>query len=954
MTVLTRPFAARSQWIELVNTPKMTGALFTLDFRLGRLDISGRMIYNQKISRLLHQFLCEDEAAAAGLLELTLPAIRFNAAIFDPMWVHADEIPPGTWACASLQKLTIAFILPQYTNDRMTRCIVRRTYAQYAKASRLACGFVAVSCPQLVTLEIGFLGKAFDLDPEGGLCFLGRLQHLQHLTWRQANGLTQSFPHVYANALGRRPWPYDNGRQWPRPALVQAHKVAIPWFDASGVQELSLPVLRWMSTDPTDEDAKKKWTNLARCRYLYRLDNDVLLAVRLTVQGKGRRGKAGLEWQRLLEAMLTDKTAKEGASWHQLKSMICHAEPYDCDYYPSNHKEKGAFYDAFTRCYAKELQLVLPHCPYDHKDREDFSMHVTLLLTFLERTLDLEAPNMAAPKSRLRELCLTHMAKDDIPRVLCHHHLRLQLTLLELVFFHPQLVALRLFLSGTYLMPNLRHLLLHNAIIEPFPDGWLPDPVIQLVTVRLDGVKIDVIPLKAFLLYIAGSSLENLALYAISTSPDDLFTTPFLTLWQPLCPNLRRIQTDAFREPHVTLTQLATYFPKADRIECINNLSCLMVMLAFSRQLTRLEIAGRFVDKQALPGWVHRFLCSDNAQCLQEAILPGLSYQYLLFDSSSQAFQEVDGLLPRPWACTKLKVLVISVSLPHYFNDRTTRNNQDPVAAGYSRASRLTCGFIVVSCPELQTLDLRFPEEAFDLDPEGGLCFLGRLRQLEHLTLRATGYKRACQARWTSAPRSPWPYDTPFERTLVHKTMSPAYSAHHSERRDLPMPVLRWMSVQPTEQDRECRWTNLARCRQLRQLDRFHGGSKLATLRAKTSHLLSRTIGHRKTQDRWDLQLDEMLKDKKASEACCWDRLRRLDISINTGTPLWSASESFEAEDFARCYRTILEAVLPQVQVGIEWSYNRSDRSQAQGREWLLALENGVSELLENLPALDP
>ncbi|KAF9969559.1 hypothetical protein BGZ73_008048 [Actinomortierella ambigua] len=358
LTLLSHPFCVRAEWLEWMTTPKMMGAMVTIDIRLGRLDISGRTIYDQRISRLLHQFLCED-AAAHGLQELTIPAIRFNAAIFDPMWVHADVIPPGTWACSSLQKLVVAFMLPQHTDDRMTRYIIRRTYAQYAKASRLACGFVVTSCPQLVTLDIGFLGKAFDLDPEGGLCFLGRLQHLEHLTWRQPNGLTQSFPHVYANALGRRPWPYDSGRQWSRQALVQAQKVAIPWFDAK-VQELSLPVLQWMSTDPKDEDIKKKLSNLARCRYLYRQDNDVMLAVKLTVQGRNRRSKSGVEWQRQLEAMLTNKAAKEGALWRRLKTLTCHAEAYDCNYHPSNHKEKGAFYDAFVKCYARELQLVLP------------------------------------------------------------------------------------------------------------------------------------------------------------------------------------------------------------------------------------------------------------------------------------------------------------------------------------------------------------------------------------------------------------------------------------------------------------------------------------------------------------------------------------------------------------------------------------------------------------------
>ncbi|KAG0228040.1 hypothetical protein BGW42_002458 [Actinomortierella wolfii] len=136
-------------------------------------------------------------------------------------------------------------------------------------ASRMSCGFIVTSCPQLVTLDIAFEGKAFDLDTEGGLCFLGRLQRLEQLVWRQTNGLTQSFPMLYFNGIRRNSWPYDQSHEH---VLVQQRTVTVPWFDGSDAKELSLPVLRWMSTEPTDDDRKRMWTNIARCRHLYQLD----------------------------------------------------------------------------------------------------------------------------------------------------------------------------------------------------------------------------------------------------------------------------------------------------------------------------------------------------------------------------------------------------------------------------------------------------------------------------------------------------------------------------------------------------------------------------------------------------------------------------------------------------------------------------------------------------------
>ncbi|KAF9976002.1 hypothetical protein BGZ73_000116 [Actinomortierella ambigua] len=365
------------------------------------------------------------------------------------------------------------------------------------------------------------------------------------------------------------------------------------------------------------------------------------------------------------------------------------------------------------------------------------------------------------------------------------------------------------------------------------------------------------------------------------------------------------------------------------------------------QQLTRLEVTGMQVDHTSLSQLVHSFLLSDAAIHLEEALLPGLEYDPRYFDpcpplpqpsallygpSSTQVAGSPSELnLPldptaaaaaaqvstRPWACKRLRRIVLTIS-PYAYYCTTTPYHQMDMHTGYVRATRGVCGFMVVSCPLLEAVELRVIHHALDLDPEGGLCFLGRLRYLKEFVLRGHDFIRQ------GPDNAPWPYEwhhrqsssgkaaswivrmhpwhrrpmmnkhslrqpqtfripSPWSRpekegggrrdkgwdqgtkkkmkklmkslkkgekshqentkdgqeddTTRHTPASHSNSHHphgsdatktygvhdhHDDRdetRELVLPILRWMAVDPTEDDRVNQWTNLARCRYLRQLD---------------------------------------------------------------------------------------------------------------------------------------
>ncbi|KAF9976003.1 hypothetical protein BGZ73_000117 [Actinomortierella ambigua] len=571
-------------------------------------------------------------------------------------------------------------------------------------------------------------------------------------------------------------------------------------------------------------------------------------------------------------------------------------------------------------------------------------------------------------------------------------------------------------------LPYLRHLLLSNAWLPLFPSSWTPSRTFRLTTLRLHNVYIHLADLHRLLLAIASTWLEQVSLRQI-VLPDlsgpfsprqvcqgrDFLSASFLKAWTAQCPHLRWLQMGDWGENDSfnLLLWLRGYLPRLEKLECLQNNSPpapVRPWMAFTKCLTRLEVVGVHGWTMLIPMELHRFLCSDLATHLEELCLPGIEYHSSFFDpATSTSPPPPSGGRPErheqrtgSWVCRKLKRLVLSVNpddhfVPPQFND-------GPMA-GYARASRGVCGFVVVSCPELRSFELRFPEHPLTLDPDSGLCFLGRLRFLEHFVLRGThalkergywhkfiqqyGYGNRSDYSSTGSgggaggtiasdgsiqdPSVKMPTSRPLSLSSLVSFRSLPILKHGNKASstmgtDYGLSTLRWMAVNPTDDDYARQWTNLAHCRYLAKLDwpKYQEAPKTASeAAAKIKSALSSTIWnshYKPLQPAWTKDLARLLglgeiegrmssesretetATRKVNEGSCWRRLQTFTCLIDYPYP----RRTDKSQTFVEYYmRALKQVLLPQVQVSIQWV----DTLGAPSSNGYRPMRHGISHL---------
>ncbi|KAG0007824.1 hypothetical protein BGZ81_004571, partial [Podila clonocystis] len=137
-------------------------------------------------------------------------------------------------------------------------------------------------------------------------------------------------------------------------------------------------------------------------------------------------------------------------------------------------------------------------------------------------------------------------------------------------------------------------------------------------------------------------------------------------------------------------------------------------MHTYLQQLTGLEIVQKVVTTDALARVLHHVLC--DAPNLLSVKAPEFGYRAEYLDVQGQK---------RFWACRQLKTLHLG------FDSMTTTRFFTKTAA-----TRLVYGYLAKVTPFLE--DLALTGITLNMELEGGLCLLSRLKKLEHLKLQSS------------------------------------------------------------------------------------------------------------------------------------------------------------------------------------------------------------------------
>ncbi|KAF9130906.1 hypothetical protein BGW39_002496 [Mortierella sp. 14UC] len=220
------------------------------------LELRGRFDVECTPNSLLHDYLC----SSPHLLHLKALALPYPLEHMDLHGLlpptalpskgdHSTSIvyPPGVWQCRKLRTLHIRIATPKNAaGDRP---------APLPQHSRIAFGYIARICPELRDIELSNGGPRakdpyLDLSVLGGLCLLGRLQHLGRFssgTWKKQGVLS-------ARNLE---WIIESGRSedktrrrqkylqsiWKTFGLLDNAGVAPPFDDAATIAKRNLDSL---------------------------------------------------------------------------------------------------------------------------------------------------------------------------------------------------------------------------------------------------------------------------------------------------------------------------------------------------------------------------------------------------------------------------------------------------------------------------------------------------------------------------------------------------------------------------------------------------------------------------------------------------------------------------------------------------------------------------------------
>ncbi|KAF9335405.1 hypothetical protein BGZ91_010496 [Linnemannia elongata] len=178
------------------------------------LELCGSVSSEHLVQGRLHHYLC----ASPHLLHLKALAFPFHIEHLD---LHGLLPPvkdryhpaylPGVWKCRKLRTLHVRIVTPR--SDAGLRP------PPMPEHSRIAFGYIARVCPELREIEFANSGYGAE-DPYlnltllGGLCLLGRLQHLERLssgTWKKRGVLNTR----------NLEWIVESGRTEPKKAKRQ-------------------------------------------------------------------------------------------------------------------------------------------------------------------------------------------------------------------------------------------------------------------------------------------------------------------------------------------------------------------------------------------------------------------------------------------------------------------------------------------------------------------------------------------------------------------------------------------------------------------------------------------------------------------------------------------------------------------------------------------------------------
>ncbi|KAF9334348.1 hypothetical protein BG006_002296 [Podila minutissima] len=250
----------------------------------------------------------------------------------------------------------------------------------------------------------------------------------------------------------------------------------------------------------------------------------------------------------------------------------------------------------------------------------------------------------------------------------------------------------------------------------------------SVVSITLKGIKIDQPNMEAILEQ-HGQYLQKLHIISVRriSYPDltDL-TLPYVEVFDRrefyqttarTCPNLKSFHFSFFKpDPDEDSTDiLMDAFPALQELSLSNSdlTQYNTRMHTYLQQLTGLEIVQKVVTTDAIARAFHQILC--DAPNLLSVKAPEFGYR--------AEYLDVQGL-KQFWACRRLRTLHLG------FDSMITKRFFTKMAA-----TRLVYGYLVKVAPLLE--DLELTGITLNMELEGGLCLLSRLKKLEHLKLQS-------------------------------------------------------------------------------------------------------------------------------------------------------------------------------------------------------------------------